>query len=345
VTFWNNRRVFVTGHTGFKGSWLTCLLEKLGAQVTGYALAPLDPSLFALIEPKLAINSTISDIRNGPALTKALVDAAPEVLFHLAAQPLVRESYQNPIETYETNVMGTAQLLNAARAVESIKAIVIITSDKCYENRETSRGYREDDPMGGYDPYSSSKGCVEILTASFRRSFFNTGQSAAVATARAGNVIGGGDWSTDRLMPDLIHGILNNEKVMIRSPAAVRPWQHVLEPLSGYLNLAEHLLTDGADYATGWNFGPGPDDAKTVEWVVQFLQSQTAFDYGVEVADQHEANYLSLDSSKVQQKLAWTPKTNIEWALDKTLDWYTSIHSGADAKAKTDSQIEEFLAL
>jgi CDP-glucose 4,6-dehydratase len=274
--FWKNKRVFLTGHTGFKGSWLSIWLDSLGANVHGYSLKPpTDPSLFNLCSIDRFTNSTIGDIRNRDLLKATLQKAQPEIVFHLAAQPLVRESFKNPVETYETNVMGTVNLLDAVRACPSVKAVVIVTTDKCYENREWHWGYRENDPMGGYDPYSSSKGCAELVTAAYRQSFFNPkdfdNHHIAVASARAGNVIGGGDWALDRLVPDCLKAILDGRKIIVRNPHAIRPWQHVLEPLRGYLLLAQKLFENGPQFAEAWNFGPDDRDCRPVIDVVSKL--------------------------------------------------------------------------
>jgi len=276
VSFWHGKRVFLTGHTGFKGGWLALWLEKLGAVVTGYALDPsTHPSLHALASGRSTSNSVIADIRDLPRLRSALKECRPDVVFHLAAQPLVRHSYADPVETYSTNVMGTVNLLEATRACDSVRAVVVVTSDKCYENREWPWGYRENEPMGGYDPYSNSKGCAELVVASYRSSFFNeahhSDHGVALATARAGNVIGGGDWSADRLVPDLLRAFGEGRTADIRNPHAVRPWQHVLEPLHGYMMLAERLFTEGPSWAQPWNFGPADTDARPVSWIADQL--------------------------------------------------------------------------
>jgi len=330
ANFWRGKRVFVTGYTGFKGSWLCLWLHRLGASVTGYALAPpTDPSLFVLagVESLLA-HSVIADIRHGERLRQELNSAAPEIVIHMAAQPLVRDSYNIPVETYATNVMGTVHLLEAVRQCPSVRAVVNVTTDKCYENREWVWGYRENEAMGGYDPYSSSKGCAELVTAAYRQSFFNaqdySSHGVALATARAGNVIGGGDWAADRLIPDVVRSLLANEPVRIRNPHAIRPWQHVLEPLSGYLRLAQCLYEQGADYGEGWNFGPTDDDAKPVEWIVQRMCELHGKDarYEIDSGDHpHEAHYLKLDCSKARMRLGWQPHWDLEKALDSIIAW------------------------
>lgn len=331
--FWRGKKVFITGHTGFKGSWLCLLLHFLGAEITGYSLSPpTKPNLFELANIQSFTTSIIGDIRNREVLTSALMGAEPEIIFHLAAQPIVNLSYQNPVETYETNVMGTINLFEAIRKEaaknKSIKAVINVTSDKCYENKEWIWGYRENDPMGGHDPYSNSKACSELVTSTYRSSFFNpknyVTHGVALASARAGNVIGGGDWAPSRLVPDCIRAILKDEKVKVRNPYSIRPWQHVLEPLSGYLLLAQKLYMEGVNYAEGWNFGPQDHDSKTVEWIVQTVckkwggQSAYKIEKGLE---QHEANFLKLDSSKARQKLGWSPRWNVEYAIEKVLEW------------------------
>ena len=357
---WQGRKVFLTGHTGFKGGWLALWLASKGAIVRGYALDPAtDPNLFtaARVASKTGAispeNDIRGDIRNSAALEPALRDFAPEVVFHLAAQPLVRSSYSDPIGTYETNVIGTARVLDAIRRTPSVRAVVSVTTDKVYENQETLRPYVETDPLGGYDPYSSSKACAEIVSAAYRQSYFPIAKLAnhkvALATARASNVIGGGDWSQDRLIPDLVRGFLSGETVRIRRPHAIRPWQHVLEPLAGYISLAEHLLSaNPAPYATAYNFGPFDDDAKPVGWIVEKM---TAFwgDGASWVVDQeesvHEAGYLKLDASRARADLSWKPRLRLETALQWLVEWYRAWQSGADMNSFTLSQIEKYEAL
>jgi CDP-glucose 4,6-dehydratase len=272
--FFAGKKILVTGHTGFKGSWLCMWLHRLDARVTGYALdSPTDPNLFGLCRVCDLVDSVIGDVRDGEKLASVLSAASPEIVFHLAAQPLVRDSYKVPVETFAINVMGTVNLLQAVRDCDSVRSVVVITTDKCYENKEWPWGYRENEPMGGYDPYSASKGCSELVTAAFRHSYFNPAKYAdhgvGVATARAGNVIGGGDWAADRLIPDCVCALLAGAKISVRNPCAIRPWQHVLEPLSGYLLLAQNLYQHGGEYASGWTLGPSDDDARPVEWIVQ----------------------------------------------------------------------------
>lgn len=349
-TFWKDKRVFITGHTGFKGSWLCLLLNKLGADVYGYALnPPTTPSLYQMCNIDSFVHSTIGDIRNLSILQGTLGKALPDIVIHMAAQPLVRLSYKNPVETFETNVMGTVNLLEAVRHTSSVKSVVNVTTDKCYDNKEWLWGYRENEPIGGYDPYSNSKGCSELITAAYRNSFFNPGKYAehgvAIATARAGNVIGGGDWADDRLIPDFIRAILNNEKIKIRSPYAIRPWQHVLEPLNGYLMLAEKLYTDGPKFAEAWNFGPYEEDAKSVEWIVQHLCTMWGKGAAYEVdknPQPHEANYLKLDCSKARTLLGWKPRWNLEKAIESIIVFTKAIQKKEDIMEVCCKQINEY---
>lgn len=327
--FWAGKRIFLTGHTGFKGSWLSLWLQQLGAQVTGYALQPpTNPSLFESAKVAEGMKSVFGDIRDLSALKKAMGEAKPEIVIHLAAQSLVRESYNFPVETYEINVMGTVHLLEAVRQTPGVKAVVVVTTDKCYENREWAWGYRENDPMGGFDVYSNSKGCVELVSAAYRSSFFNPQSyqthGVAVATARAGNVIGGGDWAKDRLIPDILSAFESGRPVLIRSPHSIRPWQHALEPLRGYLTLAEKLYLDGPLYAEAWNFGPQDEDNLPVEWLVKRLAelwgkgAQWQIDKG---EHPHEAAFLKLDISKARTRLNWHPTLRLDKALSLTVDW------------------------
>lgn len=346
--FWQGKRVFVTGHTGFKGGWLSLWLQSLGAEVYGYALNPaIKPNFFtvAKVSESLA-DSTIADIRDASTLEKSMLSAQPDVVFHLAAQPLVRYSYAEPVETYSTNVMGTVNLLEAVRKTSSVRAVVNVTTDKCYENKETLRPYTEDDAMGGYDPYSSSKGCSELVTAAYRRSFL-TDAGIFVATARAGNVIGGGDWSEDRLIPDFLRAIDKNLPVIIRSPNAIRPWQHVLEPLAGYLLLAQCLYTQGEKFAQGWNFGPSDEDAKSVAWIVdKLVASIPNATWKIDEQPQlHEANYLKLDSSKASLQLGWQPRWSLENALAKIVDWHQAWHNQKDMRRFSMDQIAAYQML
>lgn len=327
--FWRGKRVFLTGHTGFKGSWLSIWLHSLGAEITGYALPPPTvPSLYGLCRVDRLGNSVIADVRDADRMREAVARAEPEIVFHLAAQSIVRESYRIPVDTYATNVLGTVHLLEAVRSCASVKALVNVTSDKCYENREGSRGYRERDPLGGYDPYSSSKACSELVTSAYRSSFFNpqnaSDRKVCIASARAGNVIGGGDFAPDRLLPDCVRAILGGEAIRLRNPGAIRPWQHVLEPLSGYLLLARHLYDNGSAFAGAWNFGPEETDVRPVAWVVdRFCQlwgndASRVLDDG---SHPHETHTLKLDSSKAKSELLWRPRWDIETALERVVEW------------------------
>jgi len=324
-SFWKGRRVLVTGHTGFKGGWLSIWLQNLGAQVIGVSLdPPTDPNLYEQADVAKDMLSLREDIRNGKAIKRLFQQYKPEIVFHLAAQPLVRYSYLNPVETYETNVMGTLNILEGIRSVDSVSAAIMVTTDKCYENKEWEWGYRENDPMGGYDPYSSSKGAAEILIASYRNSYFLS-NGPAIASVRAGNVIGGGDWAEDRLIPDIIRALQSNKQIHIRNPNSIRPWQHVLEPLGGYLTLAEKLMEDKVRYAHAWNFGPLDKDAMSVEWIVNRMLEiwgknvGWVFDNGDNL---HEANYLKLDCSRAHSKLGWYPKLSLFTALKNIIDWH-----------------------
>ena len=354
---WRNKRVFLTGHTGFKGGWLALWLASRGAIIRGYALDPsTTPSFFSATELNQKIEDLRGDIRNPPTLDAAIKTFAPDIIFHLAAQPLVRASYDDPIGTYETNVIGTARILDAARRTPSVRAVVVVTTDKCYENKETLRPYKETDPLGGYDPYSSSKACAEIAAASFRQSYFHPTQLAAhgvaIATARAGNVIGGGDWSTDRLIPDLIRGFVSGAPVLIRHPHAIRPWQHVLEPLHGYILLAERLLAPersaATPFATAYNFGPAESDAQPVSWIADKMTNFWG-DGATWTLDKsptpHEAPYLKLDATRAHSDLAWTPRLNLETTLQWLVQWYRSHQSGADMQSFTLDQIAVYESL
>lgn len=329
---YSNKKVFLTGHTGFKGCWLSLWLTLLGAKVCGYSLAPnTDPSMFKVLEIENKIEkSIIGDILDVTSLEKAIIDFEPDIVFHLAAQPLVRLSYSQPVLTYQTNVIGTLNILEAARKCKSVKAFVNVTTDKCYENKEINRGYKEDEPMGGYDMYSSSKGCVEIMSSSYRRSFLQDDDTYAMATARAGNVIGGGDWALDRLIPDCIRAINNNEKIEIRNPIAVRPWQHVLEPLSGYLLLGEKLLVSGKKYAEGYNFGPKEGSVlKVVDVVQKVIEYYGKGEVVIHKKDNlHEAGLLMLNIDKAKNVLGWHPSYNADLAIEKTVEWYRHFYEG-----------------
>lgn len=350
LTFWQGKRVLLTGHTGFKGSWLSMWLYLLGAKVTGYALKPpTSPSLFDICQIGQLVTSVIGDIRDYDRLKQVLQEAQPEIIIHMAAQPLVRDSYRNPVETYAINVMGTVHLLEAARQSSSVKAVVNVTTDKCYENKEWVWGYRENEPMGGYDPYSNSKACSELVTAAYRTSFFNPASYSehgiALASARAGNVIGGGDWAADRLIPDFIRSLEQGEKIRIRSPQAIRPWQHVLEPLSGYLLLSEKLYKEGSKFAEGWNFGPEDSDVKTVEWIVQKLCTLWGENAGYELdrlSHPHEATFLKLDCSKARMRLQWTPRWDLNYSLIKIIEWVRHYQQHQSMREICFQQIQEF---
>jgi CDP-glucose 4,6-dehydratase len=347
---YQNRKVLVTGHTGFKGSWLCLLLNKLGAVVYGYALEPpTSPSLFEEARIEEIITSYIGDIRDYNKLLSVLQEVKPEVVIHMAAQSQVRESYKNPVETYSVNVMGTVYLLEALRHTSGVKAVVNVTTDKCYENREWLWGYRENESMGGYDPYSNSKGCSELVTSAYRNSFFNPKDyqehGVAIATARAGNVIGGGDWADNRLIPDFIRAISKGEEVKIRSPFAIRPWQHVMDSLGGYLMLAEHLYTTGPRFAEAWNFGPDDRDSKNVKWIADtfcILWGKGASFRIVKNHQHHEANYLKLDCSKAKAELGWTPKWDIRTVLESVVAWNKAYLAGEDMRQLTFNQIDTY---
>lgn len=325
---YKGKKVLVTGHTGFKGSWLTAWLKKLGAEVIGYSLeAPTQPNLFKLCNMENKINSVIGDVRDSKKVLEIFQKYEPDIVFHLAAQPLVRLSYRDPISTYETNVMGTANVLEAGRLTESVKAIVVITTDKCYENKEWIYGYRETDPMGGYDPYSSSKGCAELITSAYRNSYYKE-KGIALASVRAGNVIGGGDWAEDRLIPDFVRAVSENKAITIRNPLATRPWQHVLEPLSGYLWLGALMLNDKIKYSSGWNFGPKDSDIINVENALNLaINCWGKGSYEIDKTEQpHEANLLKLDISKAVAYLKWRPVYDVNMAVKKTIEWYKTYY-------------------
>lgn len=349
-TFWQGKRVLLTGHTGFKGSWLSLWLQSMGARLVGYALTPpTNPSLFEVAEVGKGMLSIIGDIRDLEHLSAVFAEHRPEIIFHMAAQPLVRRSYVDPVETYSTNVMGTVHLLEAVRQTPSVRAVVNVTSDKCYENKEWVWGYRESEPMGGFDPYSNSKGCAELVTAAYRNSFFNPAKYSehhvALATVRAGNVIGGGDWAEDRLIPDILKAISENRPVVIRSPHAIRPWQHVLEPLSGYLLLAQKLYEEGIAYAEPWNFGPNDEDAQPVQWIVERLTQQWG-DSASWQLDQgnhpHEAHYLKLDCSKAKMRFDWQPRWNLAHTLEMIVAWQRAYLVKENMRTVTLKQIEQF---
>lgn len=344
---YKNKRVLITGHTGFKGSWLSLWLQSLGAEVLGYALHPETiPSMFNSLNIEKRINSVVGNILDRNLLEKTFQDFKPEFVFHLAAQPLVRYSYEEPVMTYETNVIGTLNVLEAARKCSSVKAFVNVTTDKCYENMERASGYKEDEPMGGYDMYSSSKGCVEIMSSSYRRCFLNPNQEGAfpMATARAGNVIGGGDWACDRLVPDCARFINLDMEIQIRHPEAIRPWQHVLEPLSGYLTLGAKLYKQGYEYAQGFNFGPEECSALTVEDIVKkIIDCWGKGEVRVYKKDNlHEAGLLMLNIEKARKLLGWVPIYNADEAIKQTVHWYKSFYNKIDMYDLTMSQIKDY---
>ncbi len=352
TSFWNSRKVFLTGHTGFKGSWLALWLLSMGAEVCGYALdPPTEPSLYHILGLDRQLQSVRGDVRDLAALEAAMRGFAPDVVIHMAAQPLVRLSYQNPVETYAVNVLGTVHLLDAVRRTPSVRAVVVVTSDKCYENQEWHWPYREHEPMGGHDPYSSSKGCAELVTAAYRRSFFPSDRYAehhvAVATARAGNVIGGGDWALDRLVPDIMRAFSAGVPAVIRNPEAVRPWQHVLDPLAGYLALAEGLYAAAPAFTEAWNFGPSDSDARTVRSLVSALAKlwgESARWECTEPEQLHEARLLRLDSSKARAQLGWSPRWNLDQTLLHTVEWYKAFHRGEDLHAISLNQIQSYMS-
>lgn len=345
--FWRGRRVFVTGHTGFKGSWLCHWLLAEGAEVVGLALPPpTEPALFTLLRLASRMQHRLGDIRDRETVQRAMAEARPEVVLHLAAQPLVRASYREPVPTWETNVLGTIQVLEAVRRTPSVRACLIITSDKCYENREWVWGYREEDAMGGHDPYSASKGAAELAVASWRRSFFAEPDACRIASARAGNVIGGGDWAADRLVTDLVTALRRGEPLRLRNPLATRPWQHVLEPLSGYLHLAWRLCQDdGQRFAEGWNFGPEDGSIITVRELAQRLIRAYGRGTIIEAQDPrqpHEAQWLKLDISKARARLGWFPIWDIDTTVQRTAGWYRAVDAGADAVALADADLHAY---
>jgi CDP-glucose 4,6-dehydratase len=349
MSFWRNKRVLITGHTGFKGSWLSLWLQQSGADVCGYSLeAPTTPSLFVDARVREGMRSVIADIRDLEILRSVFADFRPEVAIHMAAQPLVRASYDDPLNTYAVNVMGTVTFLEAVRSCDAVRSVVVITTDKCYENKEWHWGYRESDALGGYDPYSNSKACAELLVSSYRNSFFDPEKydrhKVGIATVRAGNVIGGGDWAVGRLLPDILHALGDGRKAVIRNPAAIRPWQHVMEPLRGYLTIAQRLYEQGVEYGQAWNFGPTFSDTRPVEWIVSRLTQMWGETAQWELDDKaeqpHEARVLRLDCSKAAIELGWQPRLSLDVALEITVDWYKARLSGKDMRAFTIEQIE-----
>lgn len=344
--FWEGKKVYLTGHTGFKGSWLSLWLQYMGAIVKGYALEPnTSPALFNEARVSERMESEIGDIKNLEQLSESIKSFSPDVLIHMAAQPLVRLSYVEPVETYATNVMGTVNVLESARFCQNLKAIVSVTTDKCYENKEWEWGYRENEPMGGHDPYSSSKGCAELVTSAYRRSFFNTEESASLASARAGNVIGGGDWADDRLIPDILRAFEKSESVVVRNPLSTRPWQHVLEPLSGYLVLAQELYENGDKFAGGWNFGPKDEGCKSVEWILNKMVKNWGEGANWKLDEKtnpHEAGFLKLDCSKAANRLKWKPKWELEETLELIINWHQNFMKGNDVKEECLKEIKKY---
>ena len=344
--FWKGKKVFLTGHTGFKGSWLSLWLQDMGVLVKGYSLdVNTKPALFTHANVAAEMESEIGDIRNLEQLTESMVSFSPDILIHMAAQPLVRLSYQEPVDTYTTNVIGTVNVLEAARKCSNLKAIVSVTTDKCYENKEWEWGYRENEPMGGHDPYSSSKGCAELVTSAYRRSFFSSEDTASLASARAGNVIGGGDWAEDRLIPDILRAFEKSEPVVIRNPLSTRPWQHVLEPLSGYLVLAQELFLNGDNFAEGWNFGPKDEDCKPVSWILDKMVTYWGNNASWNLDknnNPHEAGFLKLDCSKASNRLKWNPKWNLQLTLKSIVDWHQLYSNGGDIKKQCLKEINTY---
>lgn len=352
AAFWHGKRVFLTGHTGFKGSWISLWLQGLGVELTGYALnPPTAPSLFEVGRVGEAMRSITADIRDIDRVKREMAAAKPDIVIHMAAQALVRESYSDPVETYSSNVMGTVNVLEAVRNTPTVRAVVNVTTDKCYENREWVWGYRESEPVGGFDPYSNSKACSELVTAAYRSSFFHAEEHAehgvALASARAGNVIGGGDWAKDRLIPDIIRAFQSKESLKIRSPNAIRPWQHVLEPLRGYLMLAEKLYQDGPRWAEAWNFGPLEQDNQPVAKVVQYFSERWGGCNKWSIDEEphpHEAKYLRLDCAKAKAQLGWVPRWRFDQALDAVVDWNRAYLHGENMQSFSSSQIKSYLA-
>jgi CDP-glucose 4,6-dehydratase len=346
ASFWKGKKVFLTGHTGFKGSWLSLWLQSMGVLVKGFSLdVNTNPALFVEANVAEGMDSEIGDIRNIEQLTKSMVSFSPDILIHMAAQPLVLLSYEEPVDTYTTNVIGSVNVLEAARKCSNLKAIVSVTTDKCYENKEWEWGYRENEPMGGHDPYSSSKGCAELVTSAYRRSFFSSGDTASLASARAGNVIGGGDWAEDRLIPDILRAFEKSEPVVIRNPLSTRPWQHVLEPLSGYLVLAQELFLNGDEFAEAWNFGPKDEDCKPVSWILDQMVNSWGNGASWELDknnNPHEAGFLKLDCSKASNRLKWNPKWSLQITLKSIVDWHQLYTNGGDIKKQCLKEINTY---
>ena len=351
--FWKNKTVLVTGHTGFKGSWLSIILKKFGANVIGFSKdIPTKPSIFEIANVKIGMKSVIGNINDSAQIKQIFEENKPEIVIHMAAQAIVRESYKNPGETFLTNVIGTANVLDGIRNSEGIRVVIIVTSDKSYRPKKDHSKYSEDDPMGGYDPYSSSKGCAELVTACYRNSFFNptkySEHQIAISSVRAGNVIGGGDWGVDRLIPDIIRGIQNESNIKIRNPESTRPWQFVLDPIFGYITLAEKMWNNGQEFSQGWNFGPTQDEEKPVKWIIEYIKNHIDKKMNLEMdmsIQPHEEKYLRLDCSKVISKLGWRSKMNLEKTMSWTLNWYTEYMKGNNMEEFTEKQIDEFMAV
>lgn len=348
--FWNDKKILLTGHTGFKGSWLSLWLQKLNANVIGFSKSiPTTPSLFELADIESGMTSVIGNVCDYEKLEEVIKEYKPEIVIHMAAQAILRESYNNPIETYATNVMGTVNLLESIRKAGNVKVILNVTTDKCYEPNNLSKGYVETDRLGGYDPYSNSKACSELITASFRNSFFNFKEhdkhGVYLASCRAGNVIGGGDWGKDRLIPDIMKGVLNNETIKIRNPNSTRPWQHVLDPLNGYLILMEKLWASGSKFSEGWNFGPLENEEKSVKWIVEKITEQWSKNIEFKIENdinKHEEDHLRLDCTKSNSKLGWRPKLNLAQGLEWIIEWYSQYEQNKDMKKITELQINKF---
>jgi len=351
--FWKNKKVLLTGHTGFKGSWLSIWLKKLEVELIGFSKdIPTKPSLFELAKVSEDMVSIMGDIRNFSIIQKIIQEHQPDIIIHMAAQPLVRKSYEDPLETFSTNIMGTANVLESIKTSEKTRVMINVTSDKCYKNTGTKEKFSESSPMGGYDPYSNSKACSELITSSYRDSFFNPKEyqkhGMSVATCRAGNVIGGGDWNKDRLIPDIMRGIINNEIIKIRNPNAIRPWQHVLDPLNGYLTLAEKMWSAGNEFSEAWNFGPTEEGEKSVKWITEKLTKQWSNHIKWDIDNDinpHEENSLRLNCMKANSRLSWRSKLNLEQGLDWVLEWYKQYKENNDMKKITEQQIEEFQKL
>jgi len=349
-TFWRGKKVLITGDTGFKGSWLSLWLQALGSHVCGYALPPpTQPSLFEIAQVAEGMACATGDVRDLEHLKTVVAMHRPEIVFHMAAQPLVHYSYRNPVETYTTNVIGTVNLLEAVRMSKGVRVVVCITSDKCYANKEWFWGYREDEPLGGHDPYSSSKGCAELVIAAYRDSYFSPqtypSHGTAIASARAGNVIGGGDWAKDRLIPDIVAAFMEKRPVVVRNPNAIRPWQHVLAPLSGYLLLAEKLWTHGPEFAQSWNFGPNDEEVKPVSWIVEYLTNVwgTGASWKMDAGENpHEDTYLKLDCSKARTLLGWSPTLRLSTTLEWIVEWYLAYSQGDDMRCLTENQLRKY---